>query len=246
MNWREALVAPDGTHHVVGGRPMYGQRFLSVQKFHPPGLAPVRDTSGAHHILPTGLPAYEPRFLATWGFYEGLAAARADDGWTHVRPDGSTLSSLRFAWCGNFQGGRCAVREASGEYLHLGTTGAPAYRERYRYVGDFREGRAVVLCGRRNLCTHVDGDGRLVHGRWFIDLDVFHKGFARARDSDGWFHVDARGVAAYPERYAAVEPFYNGTALAQTRHGARILIGPDGREQLAIGSIQPNSGPRAG
>lgn len=30
----------------------------------------------------------------------------------------------------------------------------------------------------------------------FADLDVFHKGYARAKDSSGWFHINVRGEDA--------------------------------------------------
>ena len=60
--------------------------------------------------------------------------------------------------------------------------------------------------------THVDPDGAPIHGVWFLDLDVFHKGFARARGDDGWMHIDTTGRLLYRARFAAVEPFYSSTA----------------------------------
>ena len=60
-DWRDSKPALDGTHHVNvhDGRALYGRRFHEVLKFHAPGLAPVLDDSGAYHITPDGLPAYE-------------------------------------------------------------------------------------------------------------------------------------------------------------------------------------------
>jgi len=60
--------------------------------------------------------------------------------------------------------------------------------------------------------THVEADGRLLHGHWFLELDVFHKGFARARDANGWYHINRGGQPAYRARYEAVDCFYNRQA----------------------------------
>jgi hypothetical protein len=216
-------ISEDGTHHIHGGRPLYEKRFVSVLKFHAPGLAPVIGEEGAYHIDLVGRGAYPQRYRRTFGFYEDRAAVIDVGGWLHVLPDGSPLSRERFAWCGNFQEGRCTVREVNGGYVHLEPGGQPAYGSRWCYAGDYREGCAVVMA-EDGRSTHVDSSGRPVHGQWFLDLDVFHKGFARARDRDGWHHVDRLGRAAYSRRFALVEPFYNGFARAEDHDGARLVI----------------------
>ena len=227
MSWRGTAVSPSGTHHVRDGVPLYKERFDEVLKFHEPGLAAVRRDGRAWHIRSDGKPAYERRFDRTFGFYEGLAAATAPGGWRHVRPDGTDLCDARYAWCGNFQEGRCAVCEKGGAYLHLTIDGVPAYDARWRYAGDFRDGIAVVQAddGRS---THVDRQGAEVHGAWFLDLDVFHKGCARARDADGWMHVDVSGRPLYRRRFAAVEPFYNGQARVERLDGGLEVIDETG------------------
>lgn len=75
--WRTARVAPDKTHHLVVGVPMYVLRFDEVLKFHPPGLAPVRLAGLAWHIDERGEAVYARRFVRTFGFYEGLEIGRA-------------------------------------------------------------------------------------------------------------------------------------------------------------------------
>ena len=227
MTWRDTGVSPSGTHHVRGGAPLYAERFDEVLKFHEPGLAAVRRGGDAWHIRVDGAAAYVRRFRRTFGFYEGLAAAVSPDGWRHVRPDGTDLYAARFAWCGNFQGGRCTVREFGGTHLHLTPGGIPAYGARWRYAGDYRDGIAVVQSddGRS---THIDRHGKPVHGGWFLDLDVFHKGCARARDEDGWMHVDLAGRPLYRRRFAAVEPFYNGQARVERFDGGLEVIDETG------------------
>ena len=74
------------------------------------------------------------------------------------------------------------------------------------------------------MSTHVDVHGEPVYGRWLLDLDVFHKGFARARDGDGWMHVSREGEPTYRRRFAAVEPFYNGQARVERFDGGLEVI----------------------
>lgn len=233
-DWRTITIAADGTHHLADGCPLSGERFDEVLAFHAPGLAPVRRGAAAWHIDTAGQSAYARRFRRTFGFYEERAAVVSSDeppgrpAWHHIRPDGTDLYAERYAWCGNFQGGRCAVRNADGHYSHLDREGRPAYPARWRYAGDFRHGIGVVQAddGRS---THIDEEGRILHGRWFLDLDVFHKGFARARDELGWMHIDRNGQPAYARRFAMVEPFYNGQARVEQFDGTLEIIGEDSR-----------------
>ena len=233
MNWRGTTVSPSGTHHVREGKPFYAERFDEVLKFHEPGLAAVRRDGRAWHIRSEGEPAYDRQFDRTFGFYEGRAAVATTQGWGHIRPDGTYLYETRYAWCGNFQDGRCAVRESAGAYLHLTAEGVPSYEARWRYAGDFRDGIAVVQSddGRS---THVDPLGVQIHGAWFLDLDVFHKGSARARDEDGWMHIDASGRPLYGRRFAAVEPFYNGQARIERLDGGLEVIDETGSTDLEL------------
>ncbi|WP_437640395.1 methyltransferase [Sorangium sp. So ce854] len=227
-DWRRARVAPERTHHLVDGEPLYAARFDEVLAFHAPGLSPVRCGGVAWHIDARGEPAYAPRFQRTFGFYEGRAAVVSPEGWHHILPDGAELYPARYCWCGNYQDGRCVVRDSEGRYGHIDHAGNPVYAARWRYAGDFRDGIAVAQ-GEDGRSTHIDGGGELVHGRWFLDLDVFHKGFARARDDQGWMHVDDRGQPAYARRFAMVEPFYNGQARVERFDGALEVIDEEGR-----------------
>lgn len=227
MNWADIQVAADTTHHVRDGRPIYEARFDEVLKFHAPGLAPVRRGDAAWHIDPSGRAAYARSFRRTFGFYEGLAAVVDDRGWHHVRPCGTDLGVDTFTWCGNFQDARCSVRDHTGRYHHITPTGARAYADNWRYAGDFRDHVAVVQA-EDGRSTHIDRDGRFLHERWFLDLDVFHKGFARARDERGWMHIDGGGRPAYGRRFAGVEPFYNGQARVERLDGGLEVIAESG------------------
>lgn len=223
MNWKDLRPAPSGTHHLRGDEAAYGARFDAVLKFHAPGLAPVCKDGRAWHIHPDGSEAYAERHRRCFGFYEDRAAVQGTDGWFHIRPDGSPLYPERHDWCGNYQCRCCTVRDRRGAYVHLDLDGRPLYAARWRYAGDFRDGIAVVQ-GEDGRSTHIDRHGDLLHGRRYLDLDVYHKGHARARDAEGWMHVDMAGSPLYARRFAAVEPFYNGQARVELPDGSLEII----------------------
>jgi hypothetical protein len=204
-------------------------------KYHTPGLAPVRKATEAFHIDTRGLPAYSKRFIETFGFYSGLATVRDEKGCFHITPQGEECYSNRYAWCGNFQEGFCTVKDQTGFYFHINYNGEKAYPQQYHYVGDFKEGKAVV-CNELGLHSHIDYQGVLIHGKWFLDLDVFHKGFARAKDQGGWFHIDKSGKPLYKERYAAIEPFYNGVARVEKTDGTLMTINSQSKK---IAELRP-------
>ena len=75
----------------------------------------------------------------------------------------------------------------------------------------------------------MDLEGQLVNKKEFIDLDNFHKGYARARDERGWFFIDRDGEERLSgKRYAEIEPFYNGQAHVRTHAGNRLILSEEG------------------
>lgn len=233
-DWQALRVAADATHHLVAsGVPAYEVRFDRVLPFHAPGLAPVRRGVEAWHVRADGTAAYLSRFRSAFGFYCGLASVEDDGGCMHINEHGRALYSDRYAWTGNYQSDRVTVRRSDGRYLHLDIEGAPVGSRTWTYAGDFREGAAVVQ-NDEGLHGHVLADGNALHDHWFFDLDVFHKGHARAKDRGGWMHVDRHGVPLYEERFALVEPFYNGQARAARFDGAIDVINERGESILVV------------
>lgn len=233
LSWKTLTIASDGSHHVDQGAEVYAERFDEVQSFHDPGLAPVCRAGQAWHIRPNGRAAYAHRFRRTFGFYEGLAAVFADDGWHHIDTSGQDSYPERYEWCGNFQGGRCTARIVGGGYFHLLPGGLRSYPAVWRYAGDYKAGSCVVQ-NDDGYSTHIDTSGNLLHGLWFFDLDVFHKGFARARDDSGWTHVNQYGTPVYARRFAAVEPFYNGQARVERFDGGLEIIDERGQTLVEL------------
>jgi SAM-dependent methyltransferase len=82
--------------------------------------------------------------------------------------------------------------------------------------------------------THIDRNGRKVHGHWYLDLDLFHKGFARASDAGGWMHIDRSGRPIYNRRFTAVEPFYNGQARVERLDGGLEVIDETGHALVEL------------
>lgn len=102
------------------GAPAYTTRFDEALNFHEPGLAPVSRAGRGWHIRVDGTPAYGSRFKRTFGYYEGLAAVVAEEGWHHISPSGAPAYAARYSWCGN------------------------SYSERYAAVEPFYNGQARV------------------------------------------------------------------------------------------------------
>ncbi len=220
-------IAACDTHHTDGnGMPIYDARFDEVLAFHPvedTQLAPIRRDGQAWHIDTSGRAAYPQRFERSFGFYCQYAAVVTDGGWLHIRADGSPLYDERYAFAGNFQQDAAVVCDNDGLYFHINAWGHPLYPSRWKYCGDFREGIAVVQASD-GLSTHIRKDGSLVHGHWYFDLDVFHKGYARAKDKAGWCHVDRQGTPIYTQRYRSVEPYYNGFSRCECHNGGLVVI----------------------
>ena len=221
------LVSPCERYHLIEGNLLYNGTFLKVLKYHKPGLAPVLDEDGAYHIDLEGFPVYTHRFKRTFGFYDDKAAVESPEGWFHIHPNGAEVYSERYAWVGNFQEECCPVRDFQGLYFHVDEKGGPLYQSRYAYVGDFKDGISVV-CNENGLHTHINREGNFIHSRWFRQLDVFHKSFARAKDDRGWGHINKEGYFIYEDRYTSVEPFYNGFAHGEDKEGRLLLISEEG------------------
>lgn len=214
------------THHLKNGVPLYNQRFNKVLKFHAPGFAPVKDKAEAYHIGLNGQPVYKHRYDEVFGYYEGFAAVREAGAWFHVDECGEPVYKDRYEWCGNFQNGSCVVKSNHG-YAHINHKGGLLYQHYYAYAGDFRDDIAVIqdFNGRY---THIKKTGKSLHQQFYQDLDVYHKSYARAKDSEGYCHIDLKGCPIYAQRYAMIEPFYNGIARVETFFGELLRINEQG------------------
>ncbi len=231
-------ISLDETHHMIDGKNLYNARFQRVMSFHsPPGYAPVEKDEQAYFIDMKGKHVFERQFKKAFGFYGGIATVADERGFFHIDVQGQNIYQKRYAWAGNYQEGACVVRDQQGGYFHIDQEGNPLYSPKYLYVGDYKYGIAVVI-NDSGLSTHVDKQGELIHGQYFEELDVYHKGFAIAKDTQGYFHIDKQGKEIYHARYAKLEPFYNGQAVAVTHEGIKIIISESGLVTQTIDSQQ--------
>lgn len=123
---------------------LFDREFIEVLNFHAPGIAAVRDDSGAYHIDTLGKSIYSKRFIRTFGFYCARAAVVDLDGWHHIDEQGQEVYAHRFLWVGNFQEDICPVRLQTGKYIHINLAGERIGSEEYLYCGDFKDGISSV------------------------------------------------------------------------------------------------------
>ncbi len=218
----------DETHHIYNGNLLYENVFTSVMSFHPPGIAAVRDKTGAYHIDLEGKSVYQRRFIKSFGFYNGIAAVVDESGWFHINIRGKPQYNGTYDWVGNFQEDVCTVRDKNGLYFHIKTDGSLLYDKKYKYTGDFKYGIAVVY-NHNGYAQHIDKSGSLLHQKRFNELGVFHKGFAIAKDNRGAFHINKNGDPLYKDRYKWVEPFYNGHAFVCKKNEEKLIIDEQGQ-----------------
>jgi hypothetical protein len=234
MNWKEIEVSADQTGFEYKGSPLFGRSFTEVLKFHEPGIAPVKDETGAFHIDSDGSEIYLVRYDRTFGFYCRRAAVVTQNRWFHIDENGRDAYSHRFGWTGNYQENVCTVRDESGHYFHIDKDGNRCYDLNFLYAGDFKDGIACVK-DTDGFFRHIFKDGSGVHTCQYLDLGVFHKGFATAKDDKGWCHIDRKGRPIYSQRYHGIEPFYNGYALVTKLDGRKAILSESGNEFLDIG-----------
>lgn len=233
INWKDIKVAENGKEFIYNGQKLFERQFIEVLKFHSPGLAPVKDYTGAFHINSMGEDAYPERYKRTFGYYNNRAAVISDTGWFHIDEKGKRLYKESYAWTGNFQENKCTVRDLNNNYFHIDLYGERIYSENYFYCGDYKDDIACVKL-KNGVWRHINSFGQYLNDKCFMDLGIFHKNFATARDENGWFHIDKNGTELYPERYLAVEPFYNGFALVTNLDLSKQLIDEDGHLKISI------------
>jgi hypothetical protein len=226
MNWQKIKVSSDNTHFLYDGEPIFDKNFIEILKFHAPGLAPVKDETGAYHIDTAGNPLYLERYSRTFGFYCNRATIIKKEGWFHINEKGKEAYVQNYTWAGNFQENICTVRD-SGAYFHIDLHGNRLYSENYLYAGDYKDGIACVK-QQNSFFIHIDISGKAVNDKEFLDLGVFHKNFATAKDKNGWFHINKSGNEIYNQRYSAIEPFYNGFALVTLFDDVKVIIDESG------------------
>ncbi len=233
MNWKDIKTSEDNTHFVYQDKPIFNKTFIEVLKFHSPGIAPVSDETGAYHIDTNGTELYTQRYSRTFGFYCNRASVIEDNRWFHINEKGERVYVASYLWTGNYQENICTVRDKNNHYFHIDLEGNCIYRNKYLYAGDYKDGVACVKLKEEGY-KHIDRQGNFINDKVFLDLGVFHKSFATAKDLKGWFHIDRQGNELYTERYLMIEPFYNGFAVVETFNNQKLIIDENGSKIIEM------------
>lgn len=233
VDYSKISISTDRTYHIYNGIELYPQRFIEVGRYHNPGLAPAKMKQGWCHIDAQGIPVYDMRFKKVFGFYESLAAVYDNLICYHIDVNGQRAYANSFKWVGNFQEGVCVVEDFENRFFHINRNGDALYENKYDYAGDFKEGISAVF--DKNLGgTHISTNGQTLYQKWFKDVDVYHKGIAKACDMVGWFHIDKNGVELYQYRFQSVSDYYNDLAHVVDKYGNRYRIDTNGRLEDCI------------
>jgi hypothetical protein len=233
MNWQDLKVSKDQTRFVHNGKALFGKTFIEVLNFHSPGLAAVRDQSGAYHIDNFGNQLYSERYTRTFGYYCLRAAVVIKGRSSHLNERGQRVYTNDYSWVGNYQEDKCSVRDNDGNYFHIDLDGNKIYSAYYSYVGDYKDNISCVK-SQNGMYRHINVDGSFLNNKEFIFLGVYHKNYATAMDLNGWYHIDKNGDEIYSDRFKVVEPFYNGFALVTQFDNIQMIIDEQGRKILDV------------
>jgi hypothetical protein len=179
------------------------------------------------HFLYEGKPIFDKHFIEVLKFHAlGLAPVKDETGAYHIGSNGNPLYSERYTRTFGYYCNRAAVISGKN-WFHINEKGERIYSKNYLYAGDFKDGIAGVKL-QNEVFKHIDKSVKFINNKEFLDLGVFHKNYATAKDKDGWFHIDKVGNAIYLERYLTIEPFYNGFALVAQFDNNKVIINEHG------------------
>ena len=162
-----------------------------------------------------GKPLYNKRFDEVMSFHEpGIAPARLDNRWFHIKPDGSRTYDHAFdkAW-GYYEGFASVVLD--GKAFHIDENGYPAYCNRFAWCGNYQEGVCTVR-DSGGFYYHIDKHGSPTYSARYSYAGDYHEGFASVQTEKGLYtHIDLKGVPLYNARYLDLGVFHKGAALAR-------------------------------
>jgi len=207
------VIAPDMTHHLYGGVPIYTERFLEVREYRFPGLAAVHDASGWYHIDFQGKPMYTKRYRAVRDFSDGIAVVRLASGkFIYIDAQGRQIDPLEFVWARDFRDNVACVYHEDFGAAHITTSGELLYNDWYLDVRPFKNGKAVVR--DESGWQYVDIHGMIL-GCAAEPNDSYPRGTVRQHHSENPLPAIIAAHKGYDAcvvllRHAEREPFYAG------------------------------------
>lgn len=197
------------------------------------GIAPVQSENIAFFINTKNIHQFNRDFEKAYGFYNDISTVKDKNGWFHINKTGQDIHNDRYSWSGNYNENKCIVKDFNDNYFHINPYGERVYSQNYVYAGDFKYNIAVVV-DYDGKHTHIKDDGDLLHGKLFNELDIFHKGYAVAKDDKGYFHIDKKGNELYCQRYQKLEDFYNGFSYATSFDNTKVLLDKSEYKEIKI------------
>lgn len=158
-----------------------------------------------------------PDFADARPFAEGLAPARASDGWGYVDPQGNWVIEPRFDSASAFSDGLAKVRgqiiDRDGQIVFDG-------RE-YHAIEPFSEGLAAVNVYARGRHRHgyLDRDGVLAIPATYHQTTSFSEGRGAVLTRKGWGYIDRTGDWLIRPRFSTAGPFVDGLARVHQQVG---------------------------
>lgn len=156
-------VSSDKTHHVFDGMPIYNKRFKSVREYKFPGIAAVKDDSGAYHIDLFGNPLYPQRYEYAGDFICETAAVKDFSGrYYYIHTDGKQVGFDKYLWASDFneEDGTAVIYHEKFGAAHITNSCELLYGDYYYDARPFSGGRAKI---RDELgWKYVDHSGRII------------------------------------------------------------------------------------
>ena len=201
----------DKTHHVFEGVPIYEARFAEVREYQLPGLAAVRDESGAYHIDFFGRPLYAERYVSVGDFRDSTAWVETADGFFYIDETGSRINAETYTRVSDFTDKTAAVYHAVCGATHITTAGEMLYNDWYFDVRPFADGKALV---RDESGWQYINRGGEVLGAADAPADAIPEGTVRIAPRKNRIAELLSGQeyesAVLLLRHAEREPFYRG------------------------------------
>lgn len=237
MDFDDLIISPDGTHHLYEGTPIYERRFQRVGPFRFPGLAAVRDGSGAYHINFLGEPAYPGRYTWTGNFSEGVAPVRNADGrYRFIDEEGKPIAFETYLYATEFSEGSAVIYHEARGATHITTAGELLYGDWYYDARPFSGGRAQVRDEKGWLYISPDGS---ILARTGEPVEPFPlRGTVRYIPPENpipsVLHNAAWDAAAILMRHGEREPFIKGQPGS-----TKVLTARGKRQSRAFGAALP-------
>ena len=164
-------------------------------------------------------PFYVNRFQEVLSFHPpGLAVAKQNNRWFHIKPDGTPMCSKSFDHAFGFYENRASVEEA-GEWYHIVINGEQAYKRRFAWCGNFQEGLCVVR-EKNGFFHHIKLDGEDAYSKKYLYCGDFKEGNAAVQKNDGrWIHIQTDGRQLNDQSFKELGTFHKGFATAKDQFG---------------------------